>query len=378
MRRWIVALLDPSPIEKGAKDRNNAHIQQPPLFDVNKATAPVVLPPTSALRPTRARSSRSASPSKTATPGRKIASPRKARTTRSTAKPESTNGTESKSESEVIKVVEAVQETKVVEETEVIDEPTGSPSSHLQQAIEDDATPAESVASEAEPSVNGDHKQPETVHIEVQETVEREGEVETTTTNVRIDVPLDYPELPTPEDPAKMIAEAKRMVAEARELDGQAAGGAVSSKSSKRKAEDLSRDEDEVEELIEERPAKRIAYTTEQKLTKEKVTRRALVGLGFMAALGFVYPTSETKKTALTQHLATVSNTSHENTPSLFSLFFRCFWIIHFGFPRPLFPTTSLADTTLPTNPLHYPPNFKSFIFLTFFVSWKVLYHGAR
>lgn len=260
MRRWIVALLDPNPIEKGTKDRHNTHIQMPPRFEVDKIAPPVVLPPTSALRSTRTRSSRSASPSKIATPSRKMASPRKS--TRRAAKPDMTNGEE------------------VMETTK-----TTTATSALQNVIENGTPASESVASE---SVNGEVKEPtEIVRIEVQETVEQNGDVETTTTNVKIDVPADHPELPTPDDPAQLIAEAKRMVEEARELDGAAA---TSLKSSKRKAAALSRDEDE-EVLIEERPAKqaKTAYTVEQKLTKEKVTRRALVGLGVMAAIGYVH-----------------------------------------------------------------------------------------
>jgi bisphosphoglycerate-dependent phosphoglycerate mutase len=84
-----------------------------------------------------------------------------------------------------------------------------------------------------------------------------------------------------PEDPAKMIAEAKRMVEEARELD---AGASSTLTSSKRKVEEVL----DEEELEAERPSKlsKKLYTTEQKLTKEKVTRRALFGLGVMAVFG--------------------------------------------------------------------------------------------
>lgn len=137
-------------------------------------------------------------------------------------------------------------------------------------------------------SVNGDVKETqedeiksETVRIEVNETVEQKGDSEVTTTNVQIDVPASHPELREPEDPAKMIEEAKRMVEEARELDAGASSGLLSSK---RKAEDVLDEED----LQLERPSKltKKLYTTEQKLTKEKVTRRALVGLTVMAALG--------------------------------------------------------------------------------------------
>lgn len=260
MRPWIEALLDPAPIEKGTtKDKHNTHISMPPKFDINKvSSSAVVLPPTSALRPTRARSSRSASPSKIATPSRKMASPRKSRSTRA-----------------------AKAATPKAEE--IFETSTSAASSALQNVIENGTTVSESVASE---SINGEVKDADTVRIEVQETVEQNGEVETTMTNVKIDVPADHPELPEPEDPAKMIEEAKRMVQEASKLDGGVTKGAKS----KRKADDLSKDENDPTEGRPERPVKlaRTVSTTEQKLAKEKVTRRALVGLGVMAAIGYV------------------------------------------------------------------------------------------
>ena len=88
--------------------------------------------------------------------------------------------------------------------------------------------------------------------------------------------------LPEPEDPTAMIEEAKRMVAEAQRLDG--ASSSQVAKSTKRGIEDVL----DVEDLAEERLSKlaKVAYTTEQKMTKEKVTRRALVGVGVMAIIG--------------------------------------------------------------------------------------------
>ena len=79
-----------------------------------------------------------------------------------------------------------------------------------------------------------------------------------------------------------MIEEAKRMVAEAQRLDG--ASSSQVAKSTKRGIEDVL----DVEDLAEERLSKlaKVAYTTEQKMTKEKVTRRALVGVGVMAIIG--------------------------------------------------------------------------------------------
>jgi hypothetical protein len=260
MRHWIEALLDPAPIEKGSKDKQNAHIQQPPVFDVDNAIlAP--LPTHSALRAsTRARSTRSASPSKMATPGRKIATPRKARTTRGAAKGELTRS------------------------EDIFESTASKAASALQNVIANGTEIDESVASE---SVSGEVKEIESkedgvkegvVHIEVHETVETNGNTETKATNVSIDVPHNHAELPEPEDPTKMIEEARRMVESATKSDVI--------KSSKRKIEEVV----DEEELAEGRPSKtaRVAYTTEQKLTKEKVTRRALVGVFAMAAIGYV------------------------------------------------------------------------------------------
>lgn len=242
----------------------------PPQFDIENAI-PALLPSYPGARATRARSVRSVSPSKIATPSRKIATPRKPRTTRTAVKPDVTKA-------------EDIFESSPKAAT---------PSTALQDIIANGATPGpvESVVSE---SLNGEVKDTEqnhdevkegTVRIEVQETIETNGNVETTTTNVKIDVPHSHAELPEPEDPAKMIEEAKRMVAEAQKLEASSSGDII--KSSKRKVEEVV---DELE-LAAERPNKaaKVVYTTEQKLAKEKVTRRALVGLGVMAAIGYAF-----------------------------------------------------------------------------------------
>ncbi|EDU41919.1 APSES transcription factor [Pyrenophora tritici-repentis] len=266
MRHWIEALLDPTPIEKGNKDKSNSHIQMPPKFDVKNAQ-PAILP-TPTARPVRARSTRSVSPSKGATPSRKFATPRKSRSTRSGMKPDATKG------DDLYASFGAV-----------------TPSTALQTSIANGTTPSVS-------SFDGDVKEKEvdeteseqevkegTVHIEVQQTVETNGDTEKTSTNVTVDVPHDHPALPEPEDPAALIAEAKRMVAEAQKLDEESSAGPV--KSTKRGIEDVLDDEDIAEERLNK--LAKVAYTTEQKMTKEKVTRRALVGVGIMAAIGTAF-----------------------------------------------------------------------------------------
>jgi hypothetical protein len=264
MRHWIEALLDPTPIEKGNKDKVNTHIQQPPKFDIENAT-PASLP--SHLRSTRARSTRSVSPSKIATPSRKIATPRKPRTTRGAAK------------SEIMNLEEAVESS------------ASKAASALQHAIANGTELDDSIASDEvngevkEISSNHDEIKEGTLRIEVQETVEHNGNIETTTTNVKIDVPHNHAELPEPEDPAKMIEEAKRMVAEAQKLESGSSSDLF--KSSKRKVEDIIDGDDFLDEHRSK--AAKIAQATEQKLAKEKVTRRAFVGLGVMTAIGYVH-----------------------------------------------------------------------------------------
>lgn len=266
MRHWIEALLDPTPIEKGSKDKVNTHIQQPPIFDIENAT-PATLPSHSSLRTsTRARSTRSVSPGKMATPSRKIATPRKPRTARGAAK------------AEIAKAEEALESS------------ASMAASALQNVIANGADVDDSVASE---SVSGEVKEVEAkddgvkagmVHIEVRETVEKHGDTETKATNVTIDVPHNHAELPEPEDPTKMIEEARRMVAEAQKLDQGSSSAAIPSL--KRKVDEAV----DAEELAAERPSKSAkTYTTEQKLAKEKVTRRALVGVFAMAAIGTAF-----------------------------------------------------------------------------------------
>lgn len=250
MRMWVDALLDPAPIEKGNKDKHTTNIAMPPRFDTS-SVASSISDKVPTLRATRARSTRSASPSKMATP-RKIATPRKPRATRAQ------------------KAAEIVQ----TEEMEVVE--TASSTGALQSIVEDKAA-TELVASEPLQAKDAD-----VTNIEVKETIETNGDIEIKTTNVKIGVPTDHPELQEPEDPTEMIRKATAMVEKARELDG---GESSTAAQSKRKAEDLG---EEIESRPQ-RPAKlaRTVSTIEQKHAKEKVTRRALVGAAVMAAITY-------------------------------------------------------------------------------------------
>lgn len=133
-------------------------------------------------------------------------------------------------------------------------------SASLQAALDTAASVAES------DSVDG-----EKVKIDVDSAVDVSGDAETTRTNVTVEMPAGSKELPLPEDTEKMIEKAKEMVEEARKLEGE------SSKSSrKRKSDEV--DEEDLDAELPAQPTKK-AKVLEEKLKREKVRNRALVGV---------------------------------------------------------------------------------------------------
>ena len=129
----------------------------------------------------------------------------------------------------------------------------------------------------AKAELNGNDK----VKVEVDSAVEVNGDTETTHTHVTVEMPAGAPELPLPEDTEAMIENAKRMVEEARALDAQS-----SSQAPKRKADDAELDEvDTDSEALPSQPAKK-ARVLEEKLKRERVRSRALIGISATLALG--------------------------------------------------------------------------------------------
>ena len=121
------------------------------------------------------------------------------------------------------------------------------------------------------------------MRVDVESTVRVNGETESTTTKVKIEMPGGSADLLLPENPEEMIQKAKEMVEEAKKLDGGSG-----SKASKRKAEELDDDDEEADEgAMELQPAKKTKLL-EQELKKEKVRKRALVGVVTTLAIGSV------------------------------------------------------------------------------------------
>ncbi|KAI9836592.1 MAG: hypothetical protein M1819_001224 [Sarea resinae] len=241
VRPWIEALLDPAPIEMSGSTKKS--ISPPPKFILPDNIADALLPPPTTT-PGRGRGRRAASPSKIASPAKKAASPRK-RTTK------------------------AAKEANAATAT--------AASASLQAALDSAASVAESDSVEGE-------KEGEKAQVQVDSTVDTNGDVETTHTAVKVEMPASSPELPTPESTEEMIARAKEMVEEARKLEGESV--AKEKKASKRKAVDLEEDEDSSLETQASKKTKLL----EQELKKEKIRTRALLGLSATLAIGAILP----------------------------------------------------------------------------------------
>lgn len=147
----------------------------------------------------------------------------------------------------------------------------------------DDATSATSLKSEATDGGKA--------IVEVVSNVEKQGDTETTTTNVKIAMPQDSAAMSLPESPTEMIEKAKQMVEEARKIDGES-----SLSGSKRKADELDQDSEEDED--NEQPSSKRAKVLKQDLKVEKVRSRAMLGVAVTMALGLVYTEYVTWKDA--------------------------------------------------------------------------------
>lgn len=247
MKTWIAALLDPEPIEKGTKDKDNVFISTPPKFDIpNKAD--FISPSADGTASTRKRSKRSVSPSKIATPSRKMASPRKSRPSRKVAKADDTE--EAKTASNQLQDV-------------------------LTNGALSETAPTESEVPQ-ESAVDGD-----TIRVTVDEVTRKDGDAETTTTSVKVDLPAGSPQLPLPESTEEMIAQARAMVEEANKAEGKRPS---SSKGRKRKA-DVIEDDEEVAASSTAQPSKKLRIL-EEDLKKKKIQNRALTGIAATALVG--------------------------------------------------------------------------------------------
>ena len=267
---WVRALLDPTDIVQSPSSAKK-QITPPPKFDIPPIEAPVQL----SAAATRLRRGRSASPSKRA------ASPRKSRTTRAIkeANVAATNAANASLQSSLDADAGSANGT-VEQSVEVDEEETKS------EVVEKPRTTTRSrkATAPAEPEEEEEKK----VKVDVEESVDKAKDAQTKQTTFSVEMPVKFlPDAPSAEDTEQMIAKAREMVQEA--VDSKAAEGEPTESSSKgaqkRKPDDLSEDsEDEETKAASTQRVKR-AKVLEEKLKRERVRNRALVGVTAAFAL---------------------------------------------------------------------------------------------
>ena len=117
-------------------------------------------------------------------------------------------------------------------------------------------------------SLDGDR-----VRVQVDSAVDVNGDIEVTTTSVKVEMPAGFPDMPLPESTEEMIAKAKEMVEEARKLEGN---DVTEARNGKRKIEVVDDDGNTDSEVDkEEKPTKR-ARLLQSRLRKERARSKAL------------------------------------------------------------------------------------------------------
>jgi hypothetical protein len=271
---WIRALLDPADITPaGAESSPPKNITAPPKFFFGQQS---LAPPTPTSTRT-SRSRRSVSPTKSIGSRRTAASPRKRRVASQSSIATDTPPTSNK---------DSVSPSLVNGEAPSIAHVSAVTTAKLASVRETSETNVRVEAIEREPAVVLEPVEEEPkikVHVDQDSKVDADGE-EVKHTKVELEVPI-LGELPSPEDAVKMVNEAKAMVEAAVKADNEATS-APSSGKNKRKAKEIAQDEDKenAEDDVEPPQAKKVK--TEAELRKEKIRKRAFLGLTATVAVG--------------------------------------------------------------------------------------------
>lgn len=262
MYDWVRALLDPTDIVQSPSSAKK-QITPPPKFELPESDA---APSSISASPSR-RSRRSVSPSK-----KSPSKARGSRTKKDVPPTPSTTAANATLQSALNMDAESVNETIESVEADIEAKTIGSPKKSKGRKSKKDST----VEPEDKKAEKADKKKKKADKLD-----DAKAKTKTEKTSVSIDAPFTLPEVPSAEETQEMIAKAKGMVQEAIKADGGAVKSASVKVTKKRKGEDLSEDEDE--ETGAERAKK--ARLLEDKLKRERVRNRALVGVSAAFAL---------------------------------------------------------------------------------------------
>lgn len=267
MYDWVRALLDPSDIVQSPSSAKK-QITPPPKFDLPPIQAPVQL----SAATTRPRRGRSASPSKSA------ASPRKARQTRAMKEASSAATTAANASLQSSLDSTALNGGSVngkIEESVEVDEKETQPA-EVNEELQ--AIPKSKQAVDvADPEAEEEKK----VKADVKQSAKKGKGAKTTQDTVSPDMPVRLPDAPSADDTEQMIAKAKEMVQDTEvEKEGEPAeSSSPKGAAKKRKTDDLSEDEEDEETKAASTQRVKRARVLEEKLKRERVRNRALVGV---------------------------------------------------------------------------------------------------
>ncbi|KAH8705506.1 transcription regulator HTH, apses-type DNA-binding domain-containing protein [Talaromyces proteolyticus] len=266
---WVRALLDAAEIVQTPASSKKP-ITPPPKFDMPPLESSEELRASS-----RPRTRRSVSPSKISSP-KKTSSPRKSRVPRA-AKESSAAETTAASATLQAALNGAV-------DNEIVNGTDEAAASENPEPVEKEVKPKKS-SGRSKKHAAADEK----VKVNVESTTEVKDEVETTQTSVSVEMPVSLPDLPPAEDTEQMIAQAKQMVEEATKLQQSETTAKSSNSNKKRKSDEVEEDEEEKKKPSSGKPTKK-AKVLEDKLRKERVRNRALVGVTATLALAAAIP----------------------------------------------------------------------------------------
>ncbi|BCS19153.1 KilA-N domain-containing protein [Aspergillus puulaauensis] len=267
MYDWVRALLDPTDIVQSPSSAKK-QITPPPKFDLPPIQAPEALVPSS-----RSRSRRSASPSK------KAGTPRKTRQTKAqkeaaTAATNEANATLQSALDDTVSNADGEVNGDVLPSVEEIRE-------------EVEVSPLKGKKTTAKTKRNAAPEDEEDkVKIDIKSDATEGTGVQTAQTTISVEMPISLPEAPSAEETQEMIAKAKEMVKDAVKLQEEPAQSSAAAKKRGADEAELSEEEDEETKKLRTKRAK----VLEEKLKRERVRNRALVGVSAAFALAASIP----------------------------------------------------------------------------------------